>query len=229
MKSSANALILFLLASLGAAGAAWPNGSDGRLCDQAAKLAAQMSDTPLEVLQAIARVETGRDMRGESTPWPWTVNYAGKGYWFETEAEALAFATKLIAEGQDNFDLGCFQVNQYWHGTKFASLQAALSPKSNALVAASYLRSHFDQSGDWGQAVASYHSKTEQNGQAYLVKVEAMLQRMRGGPGQTAEPEQLARVEPENSYPLLRQGTVSRGASLVPINDGGTALFDVGQ
>lgn len=225
MPQTARVVMLFLI--FGLQGVGFARASDARLCDQAALIAAQTSDTPFEVLQAIARVETGRNVAGQTTPWPWAVNYGGKGYWFETETQAYDFANTLLSQGEDNFDIGCFQVNQHWHGSKFASLKAALSPKGNAAVAAAYLKTLFDQSGDWGGAVAAYHSKTEANGESYRTKVEAMLQQMRGA-GAATEPEQVAQVQPENSFPLLRQGTSAHGASLVPIDAGGTPLFDVG-
>ena len=225
MPQAANVAMLLLI--FGLQSAAFARTSDARLCDQAALIAAQTSDTPFEVLQAISRVETGRSVAGETTPWPWAVNYAGKGYWFETESQAYDFANTLLSQGEDNFDIGCFQVNQHWHGNKFPSLKAALSPKGNAAVAAEYLKTLFDQSGDWGGAVAAYHSKTAANGEGYRTKVEAMLQHMRGA-GPSVEPDQVAQVQPENSFPLLRQGSSAHGASLVPIDAGGTPLIDVG-
>jgi hypothetical protein len=214
---SLSLLLAFCLAICGAQAAA---STDAALCDQAAELAAQQSQTPFEVLQAIARVETGRTSQGVTSPWPWTVNHAGKGYWFSGEAEAVDFATALLAQGDDNFDLGCFQVNQHWHGAKFASLTEALSPRRNAAVAADYLQGLFQTSGSWGGAVAGYHSQSEEAGQQYLVKVEAMLQRMRRS-ADAPQPEQLAQTQPENPFPLLRQGGAGRGASLVP-TDGTT-------
>ena len=54
------------------------------LCLSAAAEAAEATGVPYEVLLAIAVVETGRDDR----PWPWTVNVAGDGRWFDTKEEA---------------------------------------------------------------------------------------------------------------------------------------------
>jgi hypothetical protein len=201
---------------------------DANLCDQAAELAAQSSNTPLEVLQAISRVETGRSFQGEMVPWPWTVNFAGKGYWFETQNQAFDFAQTLFARGEDNFDLGCFQVNQHWHGDKFATLSDALSPETNAMVAAEFLQSLYDSSGDWGVAVASYHSKTETYGQKYLAKVEAILQDRRAQPrAEQSDSESILQVQSRNNFPLLQQGQSNNGPSLVPIGLGGMPLFTV--
>ncbi len=201
--------------------------SDAALCDQAAAMAAQNTDTPFEVLKAISRVETGRQIKGETAPWPWAVNYNGKGYWFESEVEAYDFANTLLQQGDDNFDVGCFQVNQHWHGSKFTSLRQAFSPSSNAAVAADFLKTLFDSEGNWGGAVAAYHSRTEATGQQYLTKVEAMLQRLRGQADQSISPVQVAERVVKNNFPLLQQGAARYGASLVPIGDGGTPLFQM--
>lgn len=222
-RASLFSMLLSTLALFGT-GEAVGLPDDAVLCDQAADFAAQNSAAPFEVLQAIARVETGRDMGGEIAPWPWAVNYAGKGHWFASEVDAFDFANALLAQGEDNFDLGCFQVNQHWHGAKFASLTEALSPRRNAIVAAEYLQAGFQKSGSWGAAVAAYHSKNDEAGQQYLVKVEAMLQRMRGTPS-TQPPVQLAQNEAENPFPLLRQGGAVYGASLVPMEARATPLI----
>lgn len=202
--------------------------SDTNLCDQAAELAAQNSNAPLEVLQAISRVETGRNFQGEMVPWPWTVNFAGKGYWFETQYQASDFAHTLLARGEDNFDLGCFQINQHWHGDKFATLADALSPETNAMVAAEFLQALYDSSGDWGVAVASYHSKTETYGQKYLAKVEAILQDRRSQSNSEQSYSAIAlQGQFRNTFPLLQQGQNNNGPSLVPIGLGGMPLFTV--
>lgn len=203
----------------------WAMQRADRLCDAAAIAAARQSQAPLEVLQAISRVESGRALNGESTPWPWTVNYSGKGYWFETEAEAYDFAQSLLDRGENNFDVGCFQINQRWHGSKFSSLKEALSPQANAQVASDYLQELFLERGSWGDAVAAYHSKTQATGQSYLVKVEAMLQKLRTG-GQL-EAAQYAPAPAANNFPYLQQGAITVGASLVPQTSNPRPLFTV--
>lgn len=217
-------LIIPLAFGLGGTSVTQALASDANLCDQASESAAQTSAAPLEVLQAITRVETGRRLDGETVPWPWTVNFAGKGYWFETEIQAFDFAKALLAKGEDNFDLGCFQVNQHWHGDKFSSLAEALSPETNAIIAAKFLQSLYEDAGDWGTAVAAYHSKTKTYGQSYLAKVEAVLQNRRG---KTAAPDALIQVQSRNSFPLLQQGLSNNGPSLVPIGLAGMPLFTV--
>jgi hypothetical protein len=217
-------LIFLLGMTLGGTSVTQAMTSDAYLCDQAAEIAAQSYNAPLEILQAITRVETGRSRDGETVPWPWTINFAGKGYWFETESEAFDFANTLLSKGKDNFDLGCFQVNQHWHGDKFASLAEALSPETNARIAAEFLDSLYDTSGDWGTAVAAYHSKTKTYGQKYLAKVEAVLQDRRG---KSTPEDNLVQVQSRNGFLLLQHGLSNNGPSLVPIGLAGMPLFTV--
>lgn len=201
---------------------------DAQLCDAAAQSAAFSSDTPTELLQAISRVESGRKSQGVVSPWPWTVNYAGQGYWFGSQKEAYGFAQSLLENGNDNFDLGCFQINLRWHGDKFSSLEQAFTPSTNALVAAQFLHSLFQRKGNWSDAVAAYHSQTQQRGQAYLTKVEAALQEMRGAnDSPQLEEIQTVQATPENNFPLFRVDAGASGPSLVPQNTPARPLFEM--
>lgn len=210
---------LILGASLGSAG-----GQDESLCDQAAQKAAATSGVPVEFLLAITRVETGRRTGGQLHPWPWTINLAGQGYWFGDASEAMEFATDQLALGQENFDVGCFQINLHWHGAEFASLKAVFDPQTNADYAADFLATLYDSEGGWPEAVAAYHSRTPDKAADYLQKVEAVL----AGFARGDTPEMAVVKQPRvNRYPLLQAGAVVSGASLVPLLQGATPLIGV--
>ena len=97
-------------------------GENSKLCDRAARAAAQAGGVPLDVLQAIARTETGRSGESGLQPWPWTVNMEGIGKWFATEDEARAYVFAHFKRGARSFDVGCFQINYRWHGEAFRSI-----------------------------------------------------------------------------------------------------------
>ena len=78
------------------------------ICHQAAQLAGKQRGVPMAVLQAITLTETGRRLEGSFRPWPWTVNMEGKGFWFDTRAEALKFVMERYEKGARSFDVGCF-------------------------------------------------------------------------------------------------------------------------
>jgi soluble lytic murein transglycosylase-like protein len=185
------------------------------LCDAAAQQAAQNSGVPLSVLMSIARVETGTSISGALTPWPWAANLAGKGYFFQTKDEAIDFSAKQIDAGNINFDVGCFQINLRWHSKGFTSLENAFDPVTNAHYAAKFLTTLYQDTGNWSDAVATYHSRTPEHAQTYLEKVKSVWNDLQvSGAETTAAVEEPlpARV---NTFPLLQSGA-GTGGSLVP-------------
>jgi hypothetical protein len=111
-------------------------------------------------LLALGRIESGRwdPSRGRVTAWPWTINAAGKGSWFETKTAAARAAGALLEGGTKSIDVGCFQINLLWHPGAFASLDQAFDPDANARYAAGFLLSLYSRAGSWESAVEAYHS-----------------------------------------------------------------------
>ncbi len=138
------------------------------VCDRAAQAAAAHSGVPVGVLRAITRTETGRTHDGIFGPWPWTVNHAGRGLWFEHHDEALGYLAEARRRGARNFDVGCFQINFHWHGDAFGSLAEMLNPDRNARYAAEFLIALHDELGDWDTAVGAFHSRTPEFAARYL-------------------------------------------------------------
>ncbi len=192
------------------------------LCDLAAEHAASTTGVPLDMLLAISRAETGRLRNGQLAPWPWAVNRAGEGFWFETAAEAIDFASAELAANALNFDVGCFQINLRWHSAGFSSLNEMFDPEMNAAYAARFLTQLRRNEGGWSEAVAAYHSRNNRQAEAYLARVEEIYVGL-------ADPRSGASVEPgpgsdvaaapephENQFPLLRVGDQGGLGSLVP-------------
>lgn len=197
------------------------------ICDIAAHRAAQNTGVPIGILLSIARVETGRAKDGQFAPWPWSANVSGKGYFFDTADAAMAFADDLLAKGNANFDVGCFQINLRWHSKNFGSLQEAFDPELNAAYAAQFLTELRQSEGSWAAAVAAYHSRTPDLANGYLQKVKATWNKIRSGEQSeiplSADVVQLApRI---NRYPLLQGGQVGHAGSLVPQLDAGAILI----
>lgn len=193
------------------------------LCEQAAQVAARSEGVPLDVMRALTLTETGHSRDGALRPWPWAINHAGKGQWFQTEAEAIAYAMSTLSQGARNFDVGCFQLNHRWHADGFVSLQAMFDPVENALYAARFLRDKYDQTGDWTAAAGAYHSLTPEFATRYSTRF-AQLRAGLDGP-QMAQLEQVAQmVVRENTFPLLRGGRGTAG-SLVPAGGLATRLI----
>ncbi|MDB5659326.1 MAG: transglycosylase, Slt family [Cypionkella sp.] len=220
---------LALTAILLLAGAA-PSHNDATACDIAAQHAAQNSTVPLELLMAISRVETGRRVGDESLAWPWAINQGGQSHWFDDADQAISFANDLLANGEENFDAGCFQINLHWHGKNFGSVEDMFDPQTNATYAAAFLTELFQSEGGWPQAVAAYHSRSPDEAQIYLVKVEAALNDLRAtGAVPTAPDYVMAAARGQtpriNRFPLLQAGAHGSQASLVPLKEGVLPLF----
>jgi hypothetical protein len=174
-------------------------------CDRWAAVAAAEHGVPLPLMRAIARVETGLDPSGgtgDRTPWPWTVNAGGRGYWLATRDAAIGLVEARLAEGETRIDIGCFQLNLKWHGRAFASLDEMIDPARNARYAARFLASLKAELGDWSSAAAAYHSRSPSQGEAYLRRIAALVETsdpaqtgvtQLDGPGRSADPGPLAR------------------------------------
>lgn len=150
------------------------------LCRGAAIAAADRHGIPREVMLAITQVETRTKRGGRSGPWPWTVNVAGKGAWFDSRAAALVHAQRALAAGQKSFDVGCFQLNYRWHGEHFASIDAMFEPASSGDYAARFLKELYAEAGNWITASGHYHSRTPVHASRYRNLVAKAIRRMGG-------------------------------------------------
>ena len=157
----------------GAGGGADPDPAE--LCERAIVNGARRGGVPVEVLHAVALTETGRKQDGRLRAWPWAINREGKGYWFDSYDEALAFAKASIAAGRLSFDVGCVQINYRWHGHAFPSVEDMFDPEWTATYAAQFLRTLYEERGDWAAAAGAYHSLTPELAQKYSARFRTLL------------------------------------------------------
>lgn len=144
-------------------------------CATAARAAERSFALPQGLLRAVGEVETGRwDPRLDHVvAWPWSVDSAGQGQWYDSKARAVAAVRALQAAGQRNIDVGCFQISLLHHPDAFVSLDQAFDPSANADYAAHLLTQLHAMLGTWPDAVAAYHSADPQRGTPYRRKVLA--------------------------------------------------------
>ncbi|MFN7224790.1 MAG: transglycosylase SLT domain-containing protein [Paracoccaceae bacterium] len=181
-------------------------------CDRAAASAANKTGVPFDVLKAIARIETGRQVNGVLVPWPWAVNQAGQGSFFDSAGQALDHVANAMSNGESNIDVGCFQLNLRWHGDAFASLGNMFEPTDNALYAARFLLRLYGEYGSWEGAIGAYHSRKPDAAAGYLAKVTSLLNATKRPSDQTMT---VTEAQPTNRFPLLRPGTSRGYGSLV--------------
>lgn len=150
-------------------------GPDEAVCIAAIMDAEKRHGIPENLLLAIGLQEAGRQIGGQLTIWPWSVNSRGQSHMFDTRAEAVAFAQAERSTGHHLVDVGCMQVNLHWHPDAFASIDAGFDPARSADYAAGFLSRLHQESGDWMVAAGNYHSRTDRYHRRYLEGIERNL------------------------------------------------------
>ncbi len=131
---------------------------------------------PTKLLHTIGIVESGRvdAATGRVAPWPWTINVAGVGHYFDTKTAAIEAVRELQTSGVQSIDVGCMQINLMHHPKAFASLDEAFDPAANTRYGARFLSALYHEIGNWPQAAAAYHSRTENEGADYESRIMAI-------------------------------------------------------
>ena len=150
-------------------------------CRQATERTEKDYRLPKRLLNAISLTETGRwhDKNREIIAWPWTVYSEGRGRYLPSKRAAIAEVLKLKAKGVKNIDVGCMQVNLYWHPDAFSSLEEAFDPATNTDYAGKLLKKLQRSSRSWNVAIAFYHSQTKKYYIPYRKKVMKIWQEER--------------------------------------------------
>ena len=105
---------------------------------------------------------------------PWTINAEGRGFYLPSEAAAVGMVRSLQLRGVRLIDVGCFQVDLFYHPYAFQSLEEAFDPDANARAAARILSRGRLASTGWDGAIAAYHSAVPLIGAVYLQRVRAV-------------------------------------------------------
>jgi hypothetical protein len=165
-----------------------------RLCADAIARQDRTGVTPRHLLSAISLNESGRTdpATGRRGSWPWAVMAEGQGRYLPTKAAAIAEVRGLQARGIRNIDVGCMQINLYYHPDAFASLEAAFDPATNVAYAADYLRSLYEDLGSWPEAAGRYHSATPGHKLPYQARVMATWEKQRRGGDELDDEVELA-------------------------------------
>lgn len=164
--------------------AAAPGGdAPPMLCEVAIRAAEEARRLPLHLMQAIAFVESGRmsAAHGRRIAWPWTVMAEGRGRYYDSKAEAIAAVRALQDRGVENIDVGCMQVNLYYHGRAFASLEEAFDPVHNVAYATAFLLALRREANSWTKAIKRYHSRTPERQALYQARVQREWRALKHG------------------------------------------------
>lgn len=205
-------------------------GDPGLACRAAIRQAEVGSGLPANLLGGIARVESGRrdPATGHFTAWPWTINAEGRGRFFDTKSEAIAYARELRGRGVQSFDVGCLQVNLLHHPEAFASLEDAFDPLTNARYAVHFLQTLKDKLGNWDEASAWYHSANPELGVPYRgLVVNAMALEAKEAP--VSAPPPVIPSQPTAIAPVAFSGVLSRPGNVMMLPKTGVMIAAGGQ
>ncbi len=191
-----------------------------KICAEQTAQAERRMAIPRHLLGAISLAESGRwdaDNRA-NVAWPWTVTSGGQGRFYDTKAEAMAEVEILMTEGVRNIDVGCMQVNLYYHGGAFETLEEAFEPRTNTTYAAAYLKNMYLITGDWTSAAGYYHSQTPSRNGPYKEKVQAFWRQQGGAVAAAREPKAMgpSRVDHSRMAQLNERFKARRDAQRMP-------------
>lgn len=111
------------------------------------------------MLYAVGLTETGR--KGSLRPYALNIN--GKAAYGDNLAEAVQHFQNAHAQGVKLIDLGCMQINHYYHSANFASVEEMFDPARNVDYAARFLKELREREGNWTLAVARYNAGPNNN------------------------------------------------------------------
>ena len=124
------------------------------VCEKQMSVVSKKYDVPLGILYAIGLTETGY----KKTLNPFALNIAGKSFFPKTENEAMQKFNEARSRGETQIDMGCMQINHYYHSGKFKSARQMLNPQKNVEYAALFLKALYKREGSWTLAAARYHA-----------------------------------------------------------------------
>ena len=134
--------------------------------------AGQAWDIPVPIIRAIAKTESNFH--------PWAINIAGKGFYPQTKAEALALIRTALTQ-RKSFDIGLMQINNWWFKRLDLTPEQILDPESNILVGAWILAQEFNRYGYHWKAIGSYHTPVEKNPERARQYASKVLSGLGGG------------------------------------------------
>lgn len=127
----------------------------------------------------LASIALNESAYNNGRAWPWTLNVAGRGFFFRTltHTKAIRF---FINDGRCDFDVGLMQVNYCWH-ERFRSAWDALASATNIHAAENILNENYRLTHSAVKAVAYYRSTNPAPGREYLARFVKHLSQIERG------------------------------------------------
>ena len=175
-------------------------------CEKIANRIESETNLPIHLLSSISRVEAGRKLSsGEVKGWPWSINHAGKGLYFETKKGALKYLKNAVSNGSKNIDVGCMQLNYRWHKGAFSSLDDMFDPEKNIQYAAKFVKELYGRHQNWEDVIKHYHSNKKKFNVPYYQKVSKVWNKQKEN---KLENNPLGFTAAENILPAVENKTI---------------------
>lgn len=152
-------LIGIVLYTFSAIALAWGQVQEANLCEREMTRAAIKYRVPLGILFAVGLTETG----GGGSLHAYALNLEGNTVYSFNKEQAIGRFNAARAVGMKLIDVGCMQLNYYFHGEHFSSVAEMLDPHHNVDYAARFLGELKSREGSWTLAVARYNAGKNNN------------------------------------------------------------------
>ncbi len=146
------AIVLFMFSTMLSAVA--EGEQELKLCEREMSQAAVKYGVPLGILFAVGLAETGI---GGSLH-AYALNLERNTVYSLSKTQAAERFKAAKATGMKLIDVGCMQLNYYFHGERFSSVEDMLDPHKNVDYAARFLSGLRAREGSWTMAVARYNA-----------------------------------------------------------------------
>ena len=132
---------------------------EANLCEREMTRAANKYRVPLGILFAVGLTETGIDGNLHA----YALNLEGNTVYSLDKDQAIQRFNAARASGLKLIDVGCMQLNYYFHGERFSSVADMLDTHRNVDYAAKFLSELKNREGSWTLAVARYNAGKNNN------------------------------------------------------------------
>jgi soluble lytic murein transglycosylase-like protein len=166
LKTSATAVLFTFSAIVSAI-------AEPDLCEREMMQAAGKYGIPLGILFAVGLTETGIGGHLHA----YALNLQGDTVYSLNRQQAMQRFQAAKASGIRLIDVGCMQLNYYYHGDRFSSVEEMFDPHKNVDYAARFLKELKQSEGSWTLAVGRYNAgkNNDPAQKRYVCKVLAHL------------------------------------------------------
>ena len=143
------------------------------LCEREMTQAAKKYDIPLGILFAVGLTETGIGGHLHA----YALNLQGDTVYSLNKQQAMQRFQTAKASGMKLIDVGCMQLNWFYHGDRFSSVEEMFDPHKNVDYAARFLKALKQSEGSWTLAIGRYNAgkNNDPAQKRYVCKVLAHL------------------------------------------------------